>query len=126
MAVSQDSQKHLVVLGAGVIGLTIAYLAATDPDVTFKLTVIARDMPQDSMDSQAWASPFAVSRSPKAITASLTNVSGHRGQIGHLWLQDPIEERIFGNWHPCEVPAAGHSFRNSSTNSSEKATNFGI
>lgn len=124
MADSQDSQKHLVVLGAGVIGLTVAYLAATDPDVTFKLTVIARDVPEESMDSQAWASPFAVSRSPRAIAATLTNVFGHRGQIGHLWLQDPIKECIIGNWQPCEIPA---SFcPQPSTNSSEKATNFGI
>lgn len=54
-----DAQS-LVVLGAGVIGLTVAYLAATDPDVSFEITVVARDMPEDT-DSQAWASPFAVS-----------------------------------------------------------------
>ncbi|KAI9570325.1 FAD dependent oxidoreductase [Boletus coccyginus] len=53
-----QEHKHLVVLGAGVIGLTVAYLAATDPDVAFRVTVVARDMPED-MDSQAWASPFA-------------------------------------------------------------------
>ncbi|KAF8560107.1 FAD dependent oxidoreductase [Imleria badia] len=58
MAGVDTSQKHLVVLGAGVIGLTVAYLAATDPDGTFRITVVARDMPED-MDSQAWASPFA-------------------------------------------------------------------
>ena len=57
-------QRHLVVLGAGVIGLTVAYLAATDPDTSFTVTVVARDMPED-MDSQAWASPFAVRRSPE-------------------------------------------------------------
>lgn len=61
--VESELQRHLVVLGAGVIGLTVAYLAATDPDVPFTVTVIARDMPQD-MDSQAWASPFAVCHSP--------------------------------------------------------------
>lgn len=61
--VDATSQRHLVVLGAGVIGLTIAYLAATDPDITFTVTVVARDMPED-MNSQAWASPFAVRRSP--------------------------------------------------------------
>ncbi|KAF8445665.1 FAD dependent oxidoreductase [Boletus edulis BED1] len=54
----ETSQKHLVVLGAGVIGLTVAYLAATDPDVVFSVTVVARDMPED-MNSQAWTSPFA-------------------------------------------------------------------
>jgi len=61
-AETPQEHNHLVVLGAGVIGLTVAYLAVTDPDVAFKVTVVARDMPED-MDSQAWASPFAVRRS---------------------------------------------------------------
>lgn len=78
MASIETSQQHLVVLGAGVIGLTIAYLAATDPDVTFKLTVVARDMPED-MDSQAWASPFAVGRFPKQWFYTLIRA---RVQIG--------------------------------------------
>lgn len=58
MAVLDQSPKQLVVLGAGVIGLTIAYLATADPNNSFSVTVVARDMPED-MDSQAWASPFA-------------------------------------------------------------------
>lgn len=64
MADIETSQRHLVVLGAGVIGLTVAYLAATDPGVPFRVTVVARDMPED-MHSQAWASPFAVCHFPK-------------------------------------------------------------
>ncbi|KAH7886047.1 hypothetical protein F5I97DRAFT_1808553 [Phlebopus sp. FC_14] len=58
MSVTETPKRPLVVLGAGVVGLTIAYLAAKDPDVSFDITVVARDMPED-MDSQAWASPFA-------------------------------------------------------------------
>ncbi|KAI5997967.1 hypothetical protein EDD15DRAFT_2386736 [Pisolithus albus] len=58
MAVPDQSPKQLVVLGAGVIGLTIAYLATVDPNDQFSVTIVARDMPED-MDSQAWASPFA-------------------------------------------------------------------
>jgi glycine/D-amino acid oxidase-like deaminating enzyme len=53
------AKQSLVVLGAGVVGLTIAYLAASAEDVPFKILVIARDLPED-MDSQAWASPYAV------------------------------------------------------------------
>jgi D-amino-acid oxidase len=53
------AEQSLVVLGAGVLGLTIAYLAALAEDVSFKITVIARELPED-MDSQAWASPHAV------------------------------------------------------------------
>lgn len=60
----EHSPKQLVVLGAGVIGLSVAYLAATRwHDVgPFKVMIVARDMPED-MDSQAWASPFAVCHS---------------------------------------------------------------
>jgi len=53
-----QQQRSLVVLGAGVIGLTAAYLAATDEELSFKITVVARDMPED-MGSQGWASPWA-------------------------------------------------------------------
>lgn len=58
MAARDQSPKQLVVLGAGVIGLTIAYLASAAPDALFRVTIVARDMPED-MESQAWASPFA-------------------------------------------------------------------
>ncbi|KAG2155505.1 hypothetical protein DEU56DRAFT_906697 [Suillus clintonianus] len=58
MSSASNSHVPLVILGAGVIGLTIAHIAACDPDVTFDITIIARDMPGD-WDSQAWASPFA-------------------------------------------------------------------
>jgi len=54
------AEQSLVVLGAGVLGLTIAYLAALADDVSFNIKVIARDLPEDT-DSQAWASPYAVS-----------------------------------------------------------------
>jgi glycine/D-amino acid oxidase-like deaminating enzyme len=52
------AEQSLVVLGAGVLGLTIAYLAALADDVSFNIKVIARDLPEDT-DSQAWASPYA-------------------------------------------------------------------
>jgi len=47
-----------VVLGAGVIGLTVAHVLSFDPSNEYNITVIARDMPED-LDSQAWASPWA-------------------------------------------------------------------
>ncbi|KAF7794849.1 hypothetical protein EIP86_005991 [Pleurotus ostreatoroseus] len=48
---------HVVVLGAGVIGLTTAHvLSARYPKV--KITVVARDLPDD-LSSQAWSSPWA-------------------------------------------------------------------
>ncbi|KAI9444753.1 nucleotide-binding domain-containing protein [Lactarius indigo] len=50
------SQKHVVILGAGVIGLTIAHVLTEDAG--FKVTIVARDMPED-LTSQAFASPWA-------------------------------------------------------------------
>jgi len=50
--------EHIVVLGAGVIGLTVAYALSFDTSNEHCITVIARDMPED-MDSQGWASPWA-------------------------------------------------------------------
>lgn len=55
------SQTHVVILGAGVIGLTIAHVL-TEPSKgsnLFKVTIMARDMPED-LSSQAFASPWAV------------------------------------------------------------------
>ncbi|KAG0700672.1 hypothetical protein DFH29DRAFT_930896 [Suillus ampliporus] len=55
---TMKAEQSLVVLGAGVLGLTIAYTAALAEDVSFDIKVIARELPED-MDSQAWASPYA-------------------------------------------------------------------
>jgi D-amino-acid oxidase len=55
------SQTHVVILGAGVIGLTAAHvLTEGDGSSLFKVTIVARDMPED-LNSQAFASPWAVS-----------------------------------------------------------------
>jgi glycine/D-amino acid oxidase-like deaminating enzyme len=55
------SQTHVVILGAGVIGLTVAHvLTEGDGSNHFKVTIVARDMPED-LSSQAFASPWAVS-----------------------------------------------------------------
>ena len=57
MATATGSTQ-VVVLGAGVIGLTVAHVLSQNP--RYKITVVARDMPDD-LDSQAFASPWAVS-----------------------------------------------------------------
>jgi len=49
---------RVVILGAGVIGMTIACIISSDPSNTYEITIIARDMPED-VDSQGWASPWA-------------------------------------------------------------------
>ena len=54
------SQTHVVILGAGVIGLTAAHvLTEGEGSNTFDVTIVARDMPED-LSSQAFASPWAV------------------------------------------------------------------
>jgi len=57
---TRTSQTHVVVLGAGVIGLTAAHVLTEGGGSDFKVTVIARDMPED-LSSQGFASPWAVS-----------------------------------------------------------------
>lgn len=51
------SQTNVVVLGAGVIGLTVAHVLTEDPG--FKVTIVARDLPED-LTSTGFASPWAV------------------------------------------------------------------
>ncbi|KAI0828889.1 nucleotide-binding domain-containing protein [Trametes gibbosa] len=53
---TKPTQTQVVVLGAGVIGLTVAHVLSRD--ARYKIKVVARDMPED-MDSQAFASPWA-------------------------------------------------------------------
>ena len=60
---------HVVVLGAGVIGLSTAHVLA-ERYPTYKFTVVARDLPEESdLSSQAWASPWAVRASYLSIAA---------------------------------------------------------
>jgi len=54
---SQDRQT-VVILGAGVIGLTIAHVLSSELSNAWKIIVVAWDMPED-LDSQGWASPWA-------------------------------------------------------------------
>ncbi|KAI0046632.1 nucleotide-binding domain-containing protein [Auriscalpium vulgare] len=54
-----DSKTRVVILGAGVIGLTIGHvLTEGDGGSRFNVTVVARDMPED-LSSQGFASPWA-------------------------------------------------------------------
>jgi len=50
--------RTIVIIGAGVIGLTIAHVLSSDSSNACKIIIIARDMPEDT-DSQGWASPWA-------------------------------------------------------------------
>ncbi|KAI0756278.1 nucleotide-binding domain-containing protein [Daedaleopsis nitida] len=55
-AAERTLHTPVVVLGAGVIGLTAAHVLSQD--ARYKVKVVARDMPDD-LDSQAFASPWA-------------------------------------------------------------------
>ena len=55
---SGSSETQVIVLGAGVIGLTVAYVLSENEQ--YKIKVVARDTYQD-LDSQAFSSPWAVS-----------------------------------------------------------------
>ncbi|KAJ3481578.1 hypothetical protein NLI96_g7568 [Meripilus lineatus] len=53
----RQDKRHVVILGAGVIGLTIAHVITTRHPSSFRVTIVARDLPEDI--SQAFASPWA-------------------------------------------------------------------
>ena len=55
------SPTNVVIIGAGVIGLTFAHvLTEGESSKLFNVTIMAREMPED-LTSQAFASPWAVS-----------------------------------------------------------------
>ena len=71
-------KTQVVVLGAGVVGLTAAYVLSENPSYTIK--VVARDMPED-LDSQGFASPWAVSAaSNSALSMHYSILHGPSGQ----------------------------------------------
>jgi D-amino-acid oxidase len=56
-----QSPTNVVIIGAGVIGLTVAHvLTEGEGSNLFNVTIVARDMPED-LSSQGFASPWAVS-----------------------------------------------------------------
>ncbi|OCH89536.1 FAD dependent oxidoreductase [Obba rivulosa] len=54
----KSAVTNVVILGAGVIGLTIAHVLSSDSPDAYNIKIIARDMPED-LASQAFASPWA-------------------------------------------------------------------
>ncbi|KAK7695034.1 hypothetical protein QCA50_002222 [Cerrena zonata] len=57
MSISDD-KKHIVILGSGVIGLTIGHVITTKHADKYRVTIVARDMSED-MTSQGFSSPWA-------------------------------------------------------------------
>lgn len=53
-----SGQRQVVIVGAGVIGLTIAHVLCTRSPGQYNITIVARDMPEDLL-SQQFASPWA-------------------------------------------------------------------
>lgn len=53
------TSTEIVIIGAGVIGLSIAHVLATNTSRAFNIKIVARDMPDD-LNSPAFASPWAV------------------------------------------------------------------
>lgn len=63
-SMSSVMPSSILVLGSGVIGLTVAYTLVHDHGYDgASILIIARDMPGD-LDSQAFASPWAVGGQP--------------------------------------------------------------
>lgn len=55
---TESPPQTVVILGAGVIGLTVAHVLSSQVPNTYNIIIVARDLPGD-FDSQAWASPWA-------------------------------------------------------------------
>ena len=82
MSQPTENAPHIVVLGAGVIGLTTAHILS-ERYPSYRFTIVARDLPEEAdLSSQAWASPWAVS-----IVCYAQEMSSHteycREQTGH-------------------------------------------
>jgi len=67
-----SAKTNVVVLGAGVIGLTIAHVLTEGANASrFSVSVVARDLPED-FHSQGYASPWAGANwSPMQVDARL-------------------------------------------------------
>ncbi|CCM04475.1 uncharacterized protein FIBRA_06655 [Fibroporia radiculosa] len=53
-----SAPTQVVILGGGVIGLTIAHVLSASTQGEYSITIVARDMPSD-LESQSFASPWA-------------------------------------------------------------------
>ncbi|KAH9837235.1 nucleotide-binding domain-containing protein [Rhodofomes roseus] len=84
----QDGPVEVVILGAGVIGLTVAYTLLTTSPNAYKIKIVARDMPDD-LSSQAFASPWAGANwSPMRGSNDRTRV-WERATINKMWELTP-------------------------------------
>lgn len=54
-----SERRNVVIIGAGVIGMTTAHVLSTRFPGRFNITLVARDMPED-LTSQGFSSPWAV------------------------------------------------------------------
>lgn len=59
LPIMDESLQSVLILGSGVIGMTVAHVLVHDLSRKYKIKIVARDMSED-MDSQAFASPWAV------------------------------------------------------------------
>ncbi|TBU49268.1 FAD dependent oxidoreductase [Dichomitus squalens] len=124
---SAAAETQVVVLGAGVIGLTVAHVLSEN--ARYKIKVVARDMPED-LDSQAFSSPWAGANwSPMGVHNERTHKwekttfnkfwdmipSGlaiaspskvfyeEDADLGSMWYRDLVRDAML---EPSEVPAS--------------------
>ena len=81
--------SNVTVLGAGVIGLTIATVLQ---EAGYAVTILARDLPEDS-ESQAFASPWAVCLLRMTCWESVELVLLRQGANHHPFGSDPRTKR---------------------------------
>ncbi len=123
---AQPATTQVVILGAGVIGLTVAHVLSKD--ARYKIKIVARDMPDD-LDSQAFASPWAVSAGYRLGRAVLTP-SPPRAQGANWSPMGEYNARIY-KWEkttlcvPHSACSAAHLRTMNANEPAGAVTNFG-
>ncbi|EMD32657.1 hypothetical protein CERSUDRAFT_161651 [Gelatoporia subvermispora B] len=96
----KPTATNVVILGAGVIGLTIAHVLTTNSPDAYNVKIVARDMPED-LASQAFASPWAGANWSPMRGFDEAQQQRERATFNKLWdmiptgLVMPLPSRVF-------------------------------
>ncbi|OCB85621.1 FAD dependent oxidoreductase [Sanghuangporus baumii] len=110
-ACARAGSRSIVVLGAGVIGLTIAHVLSDDPGN--KVTIVARELPGDHLFSQGWSSPWAGANWSPLGVFNERKLKWEKATFEKLWSMIPSGLVMFRLIPEAELPdgyKAGYAF----------------
>ncbi|KAL5518788.1 hypothetical protein ACEPAH_471 [Sanghuangporus vaninii] len=84
---ARAGSRSIIVLGAGVIGLTIAHVLSDDPGK--KVTIVARELPGDHLFSQGWSSPWAGANWSPLCVFNERKLKWEKATFEKLWSMIP-------------------------------------